>query len=33
MSADKKAALDSAIKQIEKLYGKNAVMRLGENSR
>lgn len=29
---DKKAALDSAIKQIEKLYGKNAVMRLGENS-
>ena len=33
MSADKKEALDSAIKQIEKLYGKNAVMRLGENSR
>ena len=33
MSADKKVALDSAIKQIEKLYGKNAVMRLGENSR
>ena len=33
MSADKKAALDSAIKQIEKLYGKNSVMRLGENSR
>lgn len=30
--SDKKTALDSAIKQIEKLYGKNAVMRLGANS-
>ncbi|MCH5317752.1 MAG: recombinase RecA [Eubacterium sp.] len=29
---DKKTALDSALKQIEKLYGKNAVMRLGQNS-
>ncbi len=32
MADDKKTALDSALKQIEKLYGKNAVMRLGENS-
>ncbi len=32
MAEDKKKALDSALKQIEKLYGKNAVMRLGENS-
>ena len=30
--SDKKTALDSAIKQIENLYGKNAVMRLGANS-
>lgn len=29
---DKKVALESAIKQIEKLYGAGAVMRLGENS-
>lgn len=32
MASDKKAALESAIKQIEKLYGAGAVMRLGENS-
>ena len=32
MADDRKAALDSALKQIEKLYGKNAVMRLGQNS-
>lgn len=32
MADDKKAALDSALKQIEKLYGKNAVMRLGQTS-
>lgn len=31
-AADKKTALESAIKQIEKLYGAGAVMRLGENS-
>lgn len=30
--ADKKAALESAIKQIEKSYGKGTVMRLGENT-
>ncbi len=31
-NADKKAALDSALKQIEKQYGAGAIMRLGENS-
>ncbi|MCC8073564.1 MAG: recombinase RecA [Clostridiales bacterium] len=31
MSSDKKDALDSAVKQIEKKFGKGAVMRLGEN--
>ncbi len=31
-SADKKTALESALKQIEKQYGAGAVMRLGENS-
>lgn len=30
---DKKAALESAMKQIEKQYGQGAIMRLGENSR
>lgn len=30
-SNDKKAALESALKQIEKQYGQGAVMRLGEN--
>jgi recombination protein RecA len=30
---DKKAALESALKQIEKQYGQGAIMRLGENSR
>ena len=30
-SQDKKAALESALKQIEKQYGAGAVMRLGEN--
>ncbi len=29
---DKKKALDTAISQIEKMYGKNSVMRLGEKS-
>ncbi|MGN0522451.1 MAG: recombinase RecA, partial [Eubacterium sp.] len=33
MAADKKAALESAMKQIEKKYGAGAVMRLGENSK
>ena len=28
---DKKTALESALKQIEKQYGAGAVMRLGEN--
>ena len=32
MASDKKAALQSAMKQIEKKYGAGAVMRLGENS-
>ncbi|MCH5321689.1 MAG: recombinase RecA [Eubacterium sp.] len=32
MAADRKAALESAMKQIEKKYGAGAVMRLGENS-
>ena len=32
MSADKKAALEAAMKQIQKKYGAGAVMRLGENS-
>lgn len=31
MPKDKKAALESALKQIEKSYGPGAVMRLGEN--
>lgn len=30
---DKKAALESALKQIEKTYGQGAIMRLGANSR
>ena len=30
--ADKKSALDTALAQIEKQYGKGAVMRLGQNS-
>lgn len=30
-SADKHAALESALKQIEKQYGQGAIMRLGEN--
>ncbi|MFR5876922.1 MAG: recombinase RecA [Eubacterium sp.] len=30
---DKKAALESAMKQIEKQYGQGAIMRLGENSK
>lgn len=32
MASDKKTALESAMKQIEKKYGAGAVMRLGENS-
>ena len=32
MSADKNAALEAAMKQIQKKYGAGAVMRLGENS-
>ncbi len=32
-ASDKKTALESAMKQIEKKYGAGAVMRLGENSR
>ena len=32
MAADKKAALESAMKNIEKKFGAGAVMRLGENS-
>lgn len=32
MASDKKTALQSAMKQIEKKYGAGAVMRLGENS-
>lgn len=32
-SADKHAALESALKQIEKQYGQGAIMRLGENSK
>ena len=32
-AADKKKALDTAIAQIEKDYGKGSIMRLGENSR
>ena len=32
-SNDRKAALESALKQIEKQYGQGAIMRLGENSR
>lgn len=33
MASDKKTALESAMKQIEKKYGAGAVMRLGENSK
>ncbi len=33
MASDKKTALESALKQIEKKYGAGAVMRLGENSK
>lgn len=32
MASDKKTALESAMKQIEKKYGAGAVMRLGENA-
>ena len=32
VNSDKKAALESALKQIEKQYGAGAIMRLGENS-
>jgi recombination protein RecA len=32
VSSEKKAALESALKQIEKQYGAGAIMRLGENS-
>ncbi len=32
-AADKKTALESALKQIEKQYGAGAIMRLGENNR
>ena len=32
ISSDKKAALESALKQIEKQYGAGAIMRLGENN-
>lgn len=32
MASDKKAALESAMKQIQKKYGAGAVMRLGENA-
>ena len=32
LSNEKKAALDSALKQIEKQYGAGAIMRLGENN-
>ncbi|MEG2939927.1 MAG: ATPase domain-containing protein, partial [Oscillospiraceae bacterium] len=31
MATDKKKALDTAIEQIEKQYGKGSIMRLGEN--
>ena len=31
-NSDKLRALDAALSQIEKQYGKGAVMRLGENS-
>ena len=31
-AADKKKALDTAIAQIEKDFGKGAIMRLGENT-
>ena len=30
--ADKRKALDTALAQIEKQYGKGAIMRLGQNS-
>lgn len=32
-AADKKKALETAIQQIEKAYGKGAIMRLGDNTR
>jgi recombination protein RecA len=32
MAADKKKALDTALAQIEKSYGKGSIMRLGENT-
>ena len=32
MAMDKQTALDTAIKQLEKQFGKGAVMRLGENT-
>ena len=31
MAMDKKKALETALEQIEKQYGKGAIMRLGEN--
>ena len=31
-AADKKKAIDSAMSQIEKMYGKGSIMRLGENT-
>ena len=32
-AADKKKALETAMAQIEKTYGKGSIMRLGDNSR
>ena len=32
-AADKKKALETAMAQIEKTYGKGAIMRLGTNTR
>ena len=32
-AADKKKALETAMAQIEKAYGKGSIMRLGDNSR
>lgn len=32
MSKDRQAALDAALKQIEKQFGKNSVMKLGEKT-
>ena len=31
-SSDKKKALETAMQQIEKLYGKGSIMRYGDNS-